>query len=427
MIASFFHSYRQQALFFCLTWMVSLLISAEFITSVSMIALLILALLEWQREGTVSRLRWRPALKENLALLVKEKAWLIISVPFFLVLCSALYSTDIDYLLERLRIKLPFLVLPFAFLSMPSLGKRDYFGVLYFFLLLLFVSSVFVGINYVMDFEAINIAISKGQQVPTPINHIRFSLMLAFAILVGGNLWRQGYYWRYAWERPLLGILTVLLFGFIHILSVRSGLFVLYFSLVFLCVRYWLLAGKWLWTLGAFSLMLVLPLIMYKTIPSFTNKVNYSLYDLDMYRRGGRVSGLSDSERIVSLLVGLEIGNQHPILGVGAGDLRQAVREIYGERHEGMMVKMPHNQLVSVYAGTGILGLMVFLLAFFWPLFHQRNYQDPIFTSFHLMVFFSFMVENTIENAVGVAFYTLFLLLGMAYLRSMQGRQDQTD
>lgn len=425
MVSSFLRSYRQQALFFCLAWIFSLLISAEFITSVSMIALLVLALFEWRKEGRGLRLGLRGQLKDNFALLWKEKAWLVMSVPFFLVLVSAIYSTDVPYTLERLRIKLPFLVLPFAFLSMPPLRKRDYLGVLYFFFLLLFVACLFVGGNYALDFEAINESITRGKQLPTPINHIRFSLMLAFAILIGGNLWKQGYFWRYPWETKMIGLITLFLFGFIHILSVRSGLFVLYLSLVFLCIRYWLLEGKYLMTLVAFSLMLALPFGMYKTVPSFANKVNYSLYDLEMYRQGN-IAGLSDSERIVSLTIGMEIGNEHPLLGIGAGDLRQRVRDIYAARYPNLLVKMPHNQLVSVYAGTGLVGLLVFLGAFFWPLFYQKNYRDPIFTALHLMIFFSFMVENTIENAVGVAFYTLFLLLGMAYLRGSEDRSDPT-
>ena len=412
---SFFDSYRQQGLFFCACWMVSLVISAEFITSVSMIGLLVLALFERKQVEGKYRFALRGQLKERFVQLFGNKAWLAVLVPFLLVLVTAIYSSDVDYTLERLRIKLPFLVLPFAFFSLPAFRRRDYDGLFCLFLYLMFGSAIYVGINYGLNFTAINESISRGQPIPTPVNHIRYSLMLAFAILAGGSLWIQGFTWRYHWERYLIGAVVFFLFGFIHVLSVRSGLLVLYLCLFFLSVRYLLLAGRWLLTLIVFTGLSALPLLMYQTVPSFHQKINYMLYDLDMYRQG-KIEGLSDSERITSLMIGLEIGHQHPLLGVGAGDLKTEVHKIYKERHPHMMVKMPHNQLVSIYAGTGLVGLLVFLIAFLWPLHHQKNYRDPIFTALHLMIFFSFLVENTIENSVGVAFYTLFLLLGMTYL-----------
>lgn len=413
---SFFDSYRQQALFLCACWMVSLVISAEFITSISMIGLLVLALFERKQIEGKYRLTWRGQLKERFVQHLGNKAWLAVLVPFLLVLVTSIYSNDLDYTLERLRIKLPFLILPFAFFSLPAFSRRDYDGLLCLFMYLMFGSAIYVGINYSLNFTAINESISRGQPIPTPVSHIRYSLMLAFAILIGGSLLVQGFTWRYKWERYLIGAVVFFLFGFIHVLSVRSGLLVLYLCLFFLSVRYLLLAGRWLMTIVVFVGLSALPFLMYQMVPSFYQKINYMLYDLDMYRQG-KIEGLSDSERITSLMIGLEIGHQHPFFGVGAGDLRQEVRKIYEERHPQMMVKMPHNQLVSIYAGTGLLGLLVFLTAFFWPLYHQKNYRDPIFAALHLMIFFSFMVENTIENAVGVAFYTLFLLLGMAYLK----------
>ena len=77
---------------------------------------------------------------------------------------------------------------------------------------------------------------------------------------------------------------------------------------------------------------------------------------------------------------------------------------------------MPHNQFISVCAGMGIIGLAVFLLAFFFPLFYKKIKSDALFITLHLIIFASFFTENTIENSVGVGFYVFFLLLGINYL-----------
>ena len=77
--------------------------------------------------------------------------------------------------------------------------------------------------------------------------------------------------------------------------------------------------------------------------------------------------------------------------------------------------KMPHNQFVYVYAGTGIIGLLGFLFALFYPLLYKKAYREPIFFAFYIIVLASFIVENTIENSLGAGFFAFFLLLGLNY------------
>jgi len=72
---------------------------------------------------------------------------------------------------------------------------------------------------------------------------------------------------------------------------------------------------------------------------------------------------------------------------------------------------MPHNQFLFVLAGVGILGLSLFLLALLIPLFYRSAYRHPFFLGFYLIFLCAFMVEHTIENAVGVGSFLLFLLL----------------
>lgn len=113
------------------------------------------------------------------------RPYLFIAIPFLLVLVSTLWSSDLGYTLERLRIKLPFLVLPWALAGIPRLNRREYNYLLYFLVALMVVACMYVGLNYLMHFQEINNMISKGKSIPTPSNHIRFSLVLGFAILSG--------------------------------------------------------------------------------------------------------------------------------------------------------------------------------------------------------------------------------------------------
>jgi len=380
-----------------------------------MIAMVALALFQRDEGSAGFRLKMRSTLKENFSEILKDKSFLVITIPFFLVLFSSVYSTDWHYTLERLRIKLPFLLLPFAFFSLPDLDKKDFQKVLFFQLFLACVAAIGVGVNYLIDFENITTELSRGGAIPTPGNHIRFSLILAFSVLAGASLYWTRVQLKYAFERRLVLLLTLFLFVFMHVLSVRSGLLVLYISIGLLLLRYIFFSRRYVVGLIGMVVLLLLPILAYKTVPSFKNKLAYMEYDLKMYL-SGKGANYSDAERITSLQAGLEVGNENKWLGVGAGDLRQVIKEKYKKDFPNITRRMPHNQFITIYAGTGLIGLLFFSFSFFYPIFAKRRFTDALFLGIHAIVFFSFMMESTIENAVGIAFYIFYLLLILRYL-----------
>jgi hypothetical protein len=77
---------------------------------------------------------------------------------------------------------------------------------------------------------------------------------------------------------------------------------------------------------------------------------------------------------------------------------------------------------LSHYAGTGIIGVLLFAFAFFFPLLYQKNYRNPLFLALHAIIFMSFMMENTVENNFGISLYLFFLLMGVNYLNGVQGK-----
>ena len=408
-------SYKAQVFSLLFVWIVAMLFSAEFVLSIAMFLLLLCAFFQIHYKGQQVRVGWRADLSANWERFRSDKAYWIISIPFFLVLVSALWSEDGGYTLERLRIKLPFLILPFAFASVPSLKKREVLTVFYFLLLVMTVACIYVGMNYLANFDEVNEMIGRGKPIPTPSNHIRFSLVLAFTILAGIALVWEKFIFQFSWERWLLPLSTIFLFIFIHILSVRSGLLVLYLAILVTSLRYAFLSKRYGLIAIVLAILVSLPLVAYRTMPSFRQKINYARWDVRQYLEGNG-QDYSDSERFLSMEIGLEIGNAHPVLGVGAGDLKQTVNEVYYDRYPELSPKMPHSQFVSMYAGTGLLGLGVFLFSFLFPLFYKRRYQSLIFLGFHTIIFFSFFMENTVENNFGVSFYLLGVLLGIRYL-----------
>lgn len=415
-------SYKAQALIFLFIWVVSMVLSAEFVLSVSMIGLLVLALFQLEIEGPQVRVFLRKDLKNNFKKYWEYKVWLAASVPFLIVLISALWSSDMDYTLERLRIKLPFLILPFAFASMPPLRKKEILTILYFLLVMMSIISVYVLIDFLVNFDEIMALLGKGGHLPTPSNHIRFSLTLALTIIGSIALWVEKFYFQNTFEKYLIGGMTLFLFIFIHILSVRSGILALYLGLFVLAGYYVFIKKKYLLGLIGMAAIISLPVIAYQTVPSFKLKIDYAIWDYKQFQQG--IGGqYPDSERLISMTTGIELGKEHMFFGTGAGDLKKEIKSRYENELAGKYnFRMPHNQLISIFAGTGIIGLIIFIAAFFFPLFYKNNFRQPLFLALHAVIFMSFFMENTIENNFGISMYLFFLLIGLNYLSNRIGK-----
>ena len=244
-----------------------------------------------------------------------------------------------------------------------------------------------------------------------PRNHIRFNLLLATGILAGGWLWSQRFRWRYSWERSALAVAVVFLFGFLHFLSVRSGMAALYAALVFTVLRFLLRTRRWGVGLAALALIIIIPWLALLSIPSLQQRISYMMYDWQQYQKNAG-DDYSDSERWISLSAGLELWQERPVLGVGAGDLPTEIQRVVNRRFPAYTVapKLPHNQFIYLLAGTGLVGLLLSLVAFIAPLTEKRSRQFYLFSAFQIMIFISFLVEYTIETAIGVAFYLFYML-----------------
>lgn len=406
---------QQLALALCVLFMVAL-IYTRFLVSVSMFGLAFVGLFDWNKIDGKLKIRLNPVLLQNLKQFGNQPAYWMVTLFFLLVLLSGWQTEDWSYWIERLRIKLPFLILPIAFLGLPVFTRRQYLGLTYFLLILLCITCIGIGINYLLDFAAINESIKHGKAVPTPCNHIRFSLLLSLGIICGGWLWRERYYTRYTWERYFIKFATLFLFGFIFFLAVRSGLASLYAGLLVLLIHFVNTTQQYLKAAAMVATLIAMPVIAYLFFPTFNAKVGYVKEDLEMHT-AGKGENYSDSGRFTSILLGLQLAGENPLQGVGAGNLRQEMRELYAQEYpQAPEIKLPHNQFVWVFAGTGLVGLFLFSLAFFYPILYNNNYRQPLFLAFNVVIFCSFLTESTIENSLGVALYSFFLLLGLNYI-----------
>ncbi len=109
---------------------------------------------------------------------------------------------------------------------------------------------------------------------------------------------------------------------------------------------------------------IVLP-TLYFSWPTFKNRVDHSLNYQNNY----------DSYRVVLWKTNIEMIKDYPILGMGYGENKARLREYYDR--EGLPPNQfqshAHNQFLHLWAGTGIFGLLCYVLCFCF--FIRLSYQ----------------------------------------------------
>lgn len=107
------------------------------------------------------------------------------------------------------------------------------------------------------------------------------------------------------------------------------------------------------------------------------------------------------------------------MFGCGLGDIEDVNNQIFKSKYPDIDKKiLPHNQFLFFFASIGLIGLILFMVSFYFPLRLKilRNNQI-IFTQYVLLSTF-FMVEAPLETQLGVGFSLLFLLLPMQEIHS---------
>ncbi len=169
--------------------------------------------------------------------------------------------------------------------------------------------------------------------------------------------------------------------------------------------------------------------INYQKWSFFYKRVYELMYDYFEYTHDGSVNGHSFTMRLFYLKAAMCAIHEKWLFGTGTGDVQDKMNECYshsGSPLEKEWYKRPHNQFITVFVALGSVGLCVFLLALFFPIFYLRHQLDALFWMFFISVIVSFLFEDTLETQSGLSFFAIFntLFLSRAYFRKKQILQD---
>ncbi len=331
---------------------------------------------------------------------------LLFWVPFV----SGLWSDDLATWWNFVRIKLPFLALPVAFSVLPwrvSMAK-----VVWWALVLGALSTVPLvlwengwGSSKILD------AIGRGKAMWTPVNHIRYSLLIAYAALMS---------WYLAWTARSgtvrwMGIVSgLVLTVFLHYLAVRSGI-AFFYAVAVGVLLYEMVRGKYRWpAIGILLCMIVVIVVAVQQIPSLHKRWAYMRWEIEQLQKGRHPQG-SDSQRLLSIQAGWEIFQKHPILGVGIGDVQREIVHYFSEHPLEGSKKwlLPHNQYIFTLMTVGLIGFGIFVGVWLYLFLHRSAWRYFPSASIQGGMLLSGLVEHPFEVSLGVMMYTFFTLVAL--------------
>lgn len=158
---------------------------------------------------------------------------------------------------------------------------------------------------------------------------------------------------------------------------------------------------------------------------SFLRKRIYELVnEYDEFINNRRTHGHSVSMRFYYWKNSIEIIKQHPLLGVGTGDVQQELNKLFEQ--ETVLTpewyKHPHNQFISIAVALGIPALLVFIWSLIYPVVQLRKTLHAVYWPFLLISVMSFFTEDTLETLAGVTFFAIWnaLFLSQAWFKKQQ-------
>jgi O-antigen ligase len=115
----------------------------------------------------------------------------------------------------------------------------------------------------------------------------------------------------------------------------------------------------------------------------------------------------------------IELIQESPLIGYGVGDAKDALIKRYEDKQLDVLFKKKinaHNQFLQTAVSIGLVGGLILLGYFIFPLYYSFKNSHLLYISFLLLFAANIFTESMLERISGVVFYGLFNSLLFASL-----------
>ncbi len=327
---------------------------------------------------------------------------------FAIHILGLLYTTNFEYAIKDLKIKLPLLILPIIIASTKQLNWAELKYILYSLIVSVFASSLYsLSIYITIDNENVDTL----RNISPIISHIRLSLIICVSFFAIVFIISKSDKKILSAFNVILILVAIWFFVFIGILGARAGYLALLACGAVIFLYQIIAAKKWNYIIVLLVATIILPLLMYKFVPSVNHRINEARNEVNHYKAGGNPSGHSITQRFEYWKIAKHIIKNNPIIGVGTGDIDDEFK-LYYATHDTPIKKefqfRSHNQYFTILSTFGIIGFVLFMAAFILPYFKGIEKYSFLPTVFIIITLLSMLTEDTLETQAGATFVSYF-------------------
>lgn len=303
-------------------------------------ALLVIAVLSVILTG-----QWR----EKIAMIVNFRAITMLLVLFSLLLLGVFYSTaSLEQALAQLgkydKLLLGVLLIPlFVEQHWRDCALYAFLGAILLTILLAPIKAI-VGLPF-GHFD--DLAVFK--------DHIQTGFAVAIAIYFIAILYTQAQKKHLKWFYLIFGLASVC---YLFSIGGRTGYMVFFVLIILFLWEKWRIKGL----LSAFLVLLLGISVIYFTSPIFKARMVEAHHDWVAYHQGNEVTSVG--LRMSFAKNSWNLVKQHPIFGTGTGSFIPEYAKLPLPVNE--ITHNPHNEFLNITVQLGLVGLAIFLLAFYY-------------------------------------------------------------
>jgi len=336
---------------------------------------------------------------------------LLLPIGFYLLhIVSSLMSSNVYEAKFDLEVKFSFLLLPIVFGFQKQQGKDDLINLLRLFVHATTLSTVvLLLINIGRYFQ--NGKFLFYNDYSNLLHPSYLSMYLIFNLLV------VVYLFIHKKEKPLYLIISTLI-SFLTLFIAESKAGQLSALIVIIFIAFKLIPSKFkkVAVLSSFALIFI-----FGYFAKDSKRFSFFVKNMEHYSQiKAHPEKIKESTalRILAWSASIDVIKRHPVFGVGSGDIKDELSEVYAKRKYNKPLEMhmnSHNQYLETTVGQGFIGLIALLLMFLLPLFYIHS-DSLLLQGFILLIMLSIFVESMFNTQAGVIFITFFYSLLIAYL-----------
>lgn len=349
-----------------------------------------------------------------------DKKIILFLIFFSLHIIGVFNSSNKDSALFDIQIKLPMLILPLIFIFLPkNFLTKDKFW-LY---ALSIIAGLIITIFYCFSFGIVR-AVSNSLPLLPEIIYTKLSasfhpsylsLFASTGLVLTYKIPLNNIFPNFNKSGLIKSIIIVLISIFLIMLNSRTGFILMVISYLWILIDMFFVRKRKVLAIST-ALIVSLSLVFVLSSDILSQRYNNAINNIGQTNNiEPEMSSMSQRNFIYSN--SLNLISENIVFGVGTGDVKSTFENLYEKENVHFHSYLnAHNQYLQTTIALGLIGLLILLSLFFFPMIKMIREKEFFFLTIFLLIGFSFLFESMLERNMGTYFFALIYVLSNSYL-----------